>query len=374
MGECQSTKLGKYQLAGRCFNKHNEFKRLLKQLSVISFLSKFMQNIWPSPIKTPVVNDQENKRFATLFETKVQDSAEAFYDKLYGPVGLQLQKSRSLDMAIQGFDFAGLHVASIRHGVTTSATVYEQHPFWVFSYLSSGSVQNIDNGKIYAMNDCVIRRPGDAYRIKTSADMEIINLRVSQSDIDMACVALFGNSFAQTIKLDVSDSAHALPASTLARVIRNLSSTPYYQHQFADRLERKVKESALFELLLACPNSISPNFDKSEALPASIRRAIDYIHANLENFPTVVDIATAACISVRAVTKGFNKHLGTSPLQYMLDQRLEGARRQLSKGASDQKVTDVALQWGFLHLGQFSIRYKKQFGESPRETLSKAKL
>jgi len=52
-----------------------------------------MQNIWPSPIKTPVVNDQENKRFATLFETKVQDSAEAFYDKLYGPVGLQLQKS-----------------------------------------------------------------------------------------------------------------------------------------------------------------------------------------------------------------------------------------------------------------------------------------
>jgi transcriptional regulator GlxA family with amidase domain len=190
----------------------------------------------------------------------------------------------------------------------------------------------------------------------------------------MACVALFGNSFAQTIKLDVSDSAHALPASTLARVIRNLSSTPYYQHQFADRLERKVKESALFELLLACPNSISPNFDKSEALPASIRRAIEYIHANLENFPTVVDIATAACISVRAVTKGFNKHLGTSPLQYMLDQRLEGARRQLSKGASDQKVTDVALQWGFLHLGQFSIRYKKQFGESPRETLSKAKL
>jgi AraC-like DNA-binding protein len=36
-------------------------------------------------------------------------------------------------------------------------------------------------------------------------------------------------------------------------------------------------------------------------------------------------------------------------------------------------VTDVALRWGFLELGRFSVQYRQRFGEAPSETLKKAR-
>jgi len=34
-------------------------------------------------------------------------------------------------------------------------------------------------------------------------------------------------------------------------------------------------------------------------------------------------------------------------------------------------VTDVALQWGFLHLGEFAAHFKARFGEKPYEVLAR---
>jgi AraC-like DNA-binding protein len=35
----------------------------------------------------------------------------------------------------------------------------------------------------------------------------------------------------------------------------------------------------------------------------------------------------------------------------------------------DLTVTDVAERWGFGHLGNFALHYRKRFGESPSQTL-----
>jgi AraC-like DNA-binding protein len=32
-------------------------------------------------------------------------------------------------------------------------------------------------------------------------------------------------------------------------------------------------------------------------------------------------------------------------------------------------VSEIALKWGFYHMGRFAIRYKALFGESPSQTL-----
>ena len=60
-----------------------------------------------------------------------------------------------------------------------------------------------------------------------------------------------------------------------------------------------------------------------------------------------------------------------TPQQYVKARRLNAVRRSLLDSDCEQgiRVTDVALDHGFSHLGRFSGEYRRYFGESPRETL-----
>ena len=53
--------------------------------------------------------------------------------------------------------------------------------------------------------------------------------------------------------------------------------------------------------------------------------------------------------------------------------RLQQVRRRLLDAAPGETVTSLATQWGFFHLGRFSGLYRRQFGESPSETLRRSR-
>ena len=311
-----------------------------------------------------------NSRFVSLFRTTVPERAAAFCAGMYGPNSLQLQSGRSLDMSIQGFEFSNLHLGAIRHGAPTVTRVYDRHPFWVFSYLRSGQVDRA--GIRFSAGDAAVSMPGDTYELRMSADAEIINLRVTQQDLAAACQALGGPAVTETPQFSRRVPAGSPVSSALLRVMGRLAGTPNYPLRAAQRLERSLQEAALFELLLAWPNSHQGRMDQPASLPASTRRAREFIHARAGELPTVADVAAAGGVSVRALTRGFEKHLGTSPLQYMLELRLQGVRSDLSAAGDGASVTDLALKWGFAHLGQFAARYRQRFGESPRDTLRRA--
>jgi transcriptional regulator GlxA family with amidase domain len=87
----------------------------------------------------------------------------------------------------------------------------------------------------------------------------------------------------------------------------------------------------------------------------------------------VSDVAASCRIGVRALDRGFKKHLGVSPLQYMLDLRLQGVHDDLIAQRHGKTVTDVAIYWGFSNLGVFAARYRERFGELPSETLRQSR-
>jgi transcriptional regulator GlxA family with amidase domain len=60
-------------------------------------------------------------------------------------------------------------------------------------------------------------------------------------------------------------------------------------------------------------------------------------------------------------------------MKFLREQRLLRVHRELSEPCDSTTVTDVALKWGFCHLGRFSWYYSDQFGEKPSDTLAKAK-
>ena len=75
-----------------------------------------------------------------------------------------------------------------------------------------------------------------------------------------------------------------------------------------------------------------------------------------------------AGVSVRTLYAGFKDFRQTSPMEYLRTIRLQRAREELQRQDPDSSVTEIAIRWGFTHMGRFSQDYSRMFGERPSET------
>jgi AraC family ethanolamine operon transcriptional activator len=101
-----------------------------------------------------------------------------------------------------------------------------------------------------------------------------------------------------------------------------------------------------------------------------VRKAQDFIEANLHRPLTLKDISQAVFTSRRSLIYGFQDMFGMGPMSYLKIQRLNGVRRALL--LADPKfnqVKEIAYDWGFWHLGHFCQDYKNMFRETPSQTL-----
>lgn len=123
-----------------------------------------------------------------------------------------------------------------------------------------------------------------------------------------------------------------------------------------------VQQSSYFEDLMA--------LSRPGGRPA-VRRSISFIEQNLASPIAIDDLATFTRMSVRSIQQAFRDDLGTTPMAYIRDRRLERARAELADALPSDgvTVTEIAERWGFGHLGNFSAVYRRRFGELPSETL-----
>ncbi|MDT4877703.1 Helix-turn-helix domain protein [compost metagenome] len=75
-------------------------------------------------------------------------------------------------------------------------------------------------------------------------------------------------------------------------------------------------------------------------------------------------------MSERTLYAQFERRLGKAPKHYIQQKKMERIRHCLSDPACNVRgVTEIALDYGFSHLGRFSEQYKKRFAEAPSDTL-----
>ncbi len=122
-------------------------------------------------------------------------------------------------------------------------------------------------------------------------------------------------------------------------------------------------------LLETVPNNYSARLAKpmSPAIPKRLKRAIEYMHANISSPIGITDVAEAAGTSVRALQAAFQQFKDTTPLNYLRTIRLDGARKALTDPAISMSVAEVARSWGFSHMGRFAALYHLSFGEMPSD-------
>lgn len=100
-------------------------------------------------------------------------------------------------------------------------------------------------------------------------------------------------------------------------------------------------------------------------------RACDHILAHLFAPIRLDALEAASGLKARALQLAFQKYLGRTPRQWILDQRLDAARERLAQSDAGHTVTSVALECGFPRLSSFSRAYEARFGERPSATLAR---
>ncbi|MDE5457608.1 helix-turn-helix domain-containing protein [Bradyrhizobium sp. CSA112] len=134
-----------------------------------------------------------------------------------------------------------------------------------------------------------------------------------------------------------------------------------------------VRETLLRALLHGQRHSASEAIDRfggrAEALPPSLRRAREFLHAHAEEPLDLTQLAAAAGTGVRALQLGFRQHFGTSISEMLRDIRLAHLNVRLTAAAPDESITDIAFELGFTHLSRMASAYRAKFGETPSATL-----
>jgi AraC-like DNA-binding protein len=136
------------------------------------------------------------------------------------------------------------------------------------------------------------------------------------------------------------------------------------------------EQFVMMGLLLSHGHNYSAALLKPTPAVASrdVRRAIDFIEAHLDVPISMADIIGAAAVSGRALFRDFKRFTGQSPMQYLRDARFRRVRSALARAEPGQRVSEIAAQWGFVHLGRFSRDYRQRFGEPPSVTLRHARI
>ncbi|SFF71462.1 helix-turn-helix domain-containing protein [Blastococcus tunisiensis] len=174
-----------------------------------------------------------------------------------------------------------------------------------------------------------------------------------------------------------------LPVDVVRRALPRIHRSPLFG-LVRGHLEHLSRDAQLLATDPTAPSVAGATVDLVRALLASAGatgRSVDdvveetlltqvrgYVRRHLtEPGLDVEQIAAAHAISVRQLYR-LCAAAGFSLEQWMIHQRLEGARRDLSDLAHrDRSIAVVARRWGFTDASYFSRRFRQAFGTTPRE-------
>ncbi|WP_047550091.1 helix-turn-helix domain-containing protein [Methylotenera sp. G11] len=140
----------------------------------------------------------------------------------------------------------------------------------------------------------------------------------------------------------------------------------------ADRISRNtfdaLSENSL-DLFTLALNGIRPqshNLSRSRSL--SLFRVKEFIERNITNpLLDTAAIESGTGLSARYINE-LLQYEGTSLMRYVWNSRLTHCHKELSSpDCFPNRISDVALQWGFNDFSHFSRAYKKKYGMSPRD-------
>jgi AraC family ethanolamine operon transcriptional activator len=245
---------------------------------------------------------------------------------------------------------------------------------WIdFSPITTRNQRCRWQGRHYDENHIVVR----------GADVGVDNLAARGAEIITVSVRvdLLRKAAANAIRFDgdptrINWQCHRVAPTELAALIQLVDRVTERSALDTNVLESWDVSAIEQECVMAALNVISSRNAGGDNKPrgnraAIIRRGEEYLREHLASPVGLIDMCEELGVSVRTIQYAFRERFGIGPIEYLRMLRLNAVKSDL-KLASNQKrtVRDVAVNWGYRHLGNFAADYKRHFGVLPSKARS----
>jgi len=225
-------------------------------------------------------------------------------------------------------------------------------------------------GGILEKGQCPALLSGEEFETFSSGGVNYVTLVVETALLDKVSRLVRGQEFSSLVQ----QQRVYIPRQSQQRLIQLITTFMNFQNisPCAPGIgQQNLFEKQLLEQLLL---AIQPPPGKAPKFPNRIvmaRQAKQAIQDHLQQQLSIEQICDHIGCSIRTLHLGFKECYGTTPRQYARTLALNAVHRQLCRLSPNETITDIAMRWGFYHLGRFSRQYKILFSELPSATVKR---
>lgn len=315
----------------------------------------------------------------SVMHTSDLDEARQRISEIFCPHDLSIaQRNDRLDACMCHAPVGSVSFNRLRYGATVAIDPGCLGSFLlVMMPLAGTSDIRCGDDSVHSTPDLAsVISPTRPLRMKSNVDCDQIMIRIDRSLLERHCTQHLGHDLRRPIEFDLGMDMRAAETegwrNLIAYLVAELDRDT--KNFLSPLVLAHVQQLVVATLLLAQRHNYRDELLRPQAPPAPhyIRRIEEYIHAHVDEPITVADLSAYAGLSTSALFSGFRRYRNTSPMAYLKSVRLEKVQEELRCAqAVGDTVTDIAMRWGFVHLGHFSADYKRKFGESPSATLNR---
>ncbi|SEQ87149.1 transcriptional regulator, AraC family [Amphritea atlantica] len=320
-------------------------------------------------LRDALKGDPERLVFSSGTLEQVREEVSA----MYKPHLLDIHgRGSKLDARLHSVALGNVRFNRLKYGAEVVIDPGNLEQFYLIQMPVSGQADIYSGSNVVSTDKdtASILNPSDPLTMIWSEDCDQLMFRIDRHSVELACSQILGRSVRGPLRFKPDMNWHRNP------VWRNMMM--YLAHLLQDQPSITTQPTIalqLEQLIINTLISIQPhnytdamNTPDRSLAPRHVKKVEEYIESHADEALTPGILADMAGVSVRTLYAGFKDFRQTSPMEYLRTVRLQRAREELLKQDPESSVTEIAIRWGFTHMGRFSQDYSRMFGERPSET------
>lgn len=280
---------------------------------------------------------------------------------------IELPRRGSPQANVNHRKFSSLDLCRLSYGGSVRVTSAALENIYHLQVLLSGHCRSVCRGQehFYLPGELLLINPDDPVDLTYSDDCEKFIVRLPVNLFEASCAEQHwtrpaeGIRFAQTQR-DINGILNLL--TLVCDEAETAGSLLHVQEHY-----ERILGSKLLSLLSNNVQRVSVQDQGS-----SFEHLAQFIEEHLTQDISIAQLISVAMVGERSLYTLFERHVGTSPKDYVRQRKLERIHALLRDPAlKARSVTEVAMDHGFLHLGRFAECYRQRFGELPSVTFKR---